>query len=412
MPFVHLHCHTDYSLLDGACDIDRLMQIAVEQKMPAVAMTDHGNLFGAVHFYNSAKAAGVHPVIGCEVYVSQRGHKTRSDSDRYNHLVLLCENQEGYRNLISLVSTGYLDGFYYKPRIDKDLLSRHSKGLIALSACLRGDINETLMADKYEDAKKLAYEYTDLFGPKNFFLELQDHGLEPDKKVMPLVNRLAADTGIPLVVTNDSHYLRRDDARAHEILLCIQTGKTMSDPNRMRFEQEAFYLKTREEMMELFGEVEHALDRTYDIAQRCQLKLDPVKEPFPKFAVPEGHSIDTYFEYVARQGFEKRRVRLEALRQQGRLKHDLAEYAERLDREIKMIQQMKFSGYFLIVWDFIRYAKQNRIPVGPGRGSATGSLVAWVMEITDIDPLEHGLIFERFLNPERISMPDIDIDFC
>ncbi len=411
-PFVHLHCHTDYSLLDGACEISQLMDIVAAQNMPAVAMTDHGNLFGAVEFYNQARAKNIHPVIGCEVYVAQQGHKVNTESNRYNHLVLLCENQEGYRNLISLVSTGYLDGFYYKPRIDKDLLSRHSKGLIALSACLRGDINETLMADKYEDAKKLAYEYTDLFGPKNFFLELQDHGLEPDKKVMPLVNRLAADTGIPLVVTNDSHYLRRDDARAHEILLCIQTGKTMSDPNRMRFEQEAFYLKTREEMMELFGEVEHALDRTYDIAQRCQLKLDPVKEPFPKFAVPEGHSIDTYFEYVARQGFEKRRVRLEALRQQGRLKHDLAEYAERLDREIKMIQQMKFSGYFLIVWDFIRYAKQNRIPVGPGRGSATGSLVAWVMEITDIDPLEYGLIFERFLNPERISMPDIDIDFC
>ncbi len=411
-PFVHLHCHTDYSLLDGACEISQLMDIVAAQNMPAVAMTDHGNLFGAVEFYNQAKAKGVHPVIGCEVYVAQQGHKVNTESNRYNHLVLLCENQEGYRNLISLVSTGYLDGFYYKPRIDKDLLSRHSKGLIALSACLRGDINETLLADKYEEAKKLAYEYTDLFGPKNFFLELQDHGLEPDKKVMPLVNRLAADTGIPLVVTNDSHYLRHDDARAHEILLCIQTGKTMSDPNRMRFEQNAFYLKTREEMMALFGEVEHALDRTYDIAQRCQLKLDPVKEPFPKFAVPEGHSIDTYFEYVARQGFEKRRGRLEALAAQGRLKCDLTEYAERLDREIKTIQQMKFSGYFLIVWDFIRYAKDHNIPVGPGRGSAAGSLVSYSMEITDIDPLQYGLLFERFLNPERISMPDIDIDFC
>ncbi len=411
-PFVHLHCHTDYSLLDGACEISQLMQQVEEQKMPAVAMTDHGNLFGAVEFYNEAKKHGVHPVVGCEVYVAQQGQSVKTDSNRYNHLVLLCENQTGYRNLIQLVSTGYLDGFYYKPRIDKDLLSRHSEGLIALSACLRGDINETLLADRYEQAKQLANEYTDLFGKKNFFLELQNHGLEPDEKVLPLIHRLAADTGIPLVATNDSHYLRQDDARAHEILLCIQTGKTMSDPNRMRFTHPAFYLKTREEMLELFGEVPEALDRTWDIAQRCQIKLDPIAEPFPKFPIPEGHSTDSYFEYVARQGFEKRRTRLEALRAQGRLKHDLAEYAERLDREIKMIQQMKFSGYFLIVWDFIRFAKQKSVPVGPGRGSATGSLVAWSMEITDIDPLEYSLIFERFLNPERISMPDIDIDFC
>ncbi|HLH41284.1 MAG TPA: DNA polymerase III subunit alpha [Bryobacteraceae bacterium] len=411
-PFVHLHCHTDYSLLDGACEISQLMDLAAEQNMPAVAMTDHGNLFGAVEFYHKAKEKGIHPVIGCEVYVAQQGHANKSDTNRYNHLVLLCENAEGYRNLIQLVSTGYLEGFYYKPRIDKDLLSRHAKGLIALSACLRGDINETLLADRYEDARRLAYEYTDLFGRGNFFLELQDHGLDPDKRVLPLIHRLATDTGIPLVATNDSHYLRQEDARAHEILLCIQTGKTMSDSNRMRFEQPVFYLKSREEMMTLFGEVEHALDRTWDIAQRCQLKLEPVKEPFPKFPIPEGHSTDTYFEYVARQSFEKRRARLEALAAQGKLRHDLNEYVERLDREIKMIQQMKFSGYFLIVWDFIRFAKQSGIPVGPGRGSATGSLVSWAMEITDIDPLAYGLIFERFLNPERISMPDIDIDFC
>jgi DNA polymerase III subunit alpha len=411
-PFVHLHCHTDYSLLDGACEISQLMDLAVEQKMPAVAMTDHGNLFGAVEFYNNATARGIHPIIGCEVYVAQQGHTLKNDSNRYNHLVLLCENQEGYRNLIQLVSTGYLDGFYYKPRIDKDLLSRHSKGLIALSACLRGDINETLLADRYEEARRLSHEYVDLFGRGNFFLELQDHGLEPDARVLPMINRLSADTGIPLVATNDSHYLRQDDARAHEIMLCIQTGKTMSDPDRMRFEQPAFYLKSREEMMALFGEVEHALDRTWDIAQRCQLKLEPVKEPFPKFPIPEGHSADSYFEYVARQGFEKRRLRLEALAAQGHLKHDLSEYAERLDREIKTIQQVKFSGYLLIVWDFIRFAKQKGIPVGPGRGSAAASLVSYAMEITDIDPMEYGLIFERFLNLERVSMPDIDIDFC
>jgi DNA polymerase-3 subunit alpha len=412
MSFVHLHCHTDYSLLDGACDIDQLMQITVEQKMPAVAMTDHGNLFGAVKFYNAAKAAGVNPVIGCEVYVSQQGHKTRSDSDRYNHLVLLCENQEGYRNLINLVSTGYLDGFYYKPRIDLDLLAQHSKGLIALSACLRGHIAETILSDKYEDARRLAHTYSDIFGRNNFFLEVQDHHLEQDKRLTPELNRLSHETGLPLVATNDSHYLRKEDARAHELLLCIQTGKFLSDPGRMRWNTPDFYLKSRAEMLELFGELEDAVDRTGEIAARCHVNLEKVKEPFPKFDVPEAHSTDTYFEYVARQGFEKRRPRLEAMRAKGLLKHDLPEYTERLDREIQMIQKMKFSGYFLIVWDFIRYAKSKGIPVGPGRGSAAGSLVGYAMAITDIDPLEYGLLFERFLNPERVSMPDIDIDFC
>src|SRR5690242_7648517 len=412
MSFVHLHCHTDYSLLDGACDIDQLMKITVEQKMPAVAMTDHGNLFGAVKFYNAAKAAGVHPVIGCEVYVSQQGHKARSDSDRYNHLVLLCESQEGYRNLIKLVSTGYLDGFYYKPRIDLDLLSQHSKGLIALSACLRGHLAETILADKYDDAKRLAHTYSDIFGRNNFFLEVQDHHLDQDKKLTPELNRLSHETGLPLVATNDAHYLRRDDARAHELLLCIQTGKFLSDPNRMRWNSPDFYLKSRAEMLQLFGELEDAVDRTGEIAARCKVTLEKVKEPFPKFDVPAEHTTDTYFEYVAREGFERRRPRLEALRAQGLLKHELAEYAERLDREIQMIQKMKFSGYFLIIWDFIRYAKSKGIPVGPGRGSAAGSLVGYAMSITDIDPLQYGLLFERFLNPERVSMPDIDIDFC
>jgi DNA polymerase-3 subunit alpha len=387
------------------------MSLAREQNFPSVALTDHGNLFGAVEFYNSAKENGIHPVIGCEVYVSQQGHQVRSESDRYNHLVLLCENQEGYKNLIKLVSTGFLDGFYYKPRIDKDLLAQHSKGLIALSACLRGDINETLMSDRYEEARRLAYAYSDMFGKDNFFLELQDHGLDKDRIVLPQIYRLAQDTGIPLVATNDAHYLRRDDAAAHEIMLCIQTGKTMSDTNRMRFDQPEFYLKSREEMARLFGEVEDALDRTWDIAQRCQVKLEKVKEPFPKFDVPEEHTTDTYFEYVTRQGFERRRTLLESRRKAGLLKHDLPEYVERLDREIGVIQNMKFSGYFLIVWDFIRFARSRGIPVGPGRGSAAGSLVSYALEITDIDPLQYDLLFERFLNPERISMPDIDIDF-
>ena len=411
MSFVHLHCHTDYSLLDGACDIDQLMQLAVEQKMPAVAMTDHGNLFGAVKFYNAARKAGVHPVIGCEMYVARQGHKSRSDG-AYNHLVLLCENQEGYRNLIKLVSTAYLDGFYYKPRVDLDLLAQHSKGLIALSACLKGHIAETILSDQYDEAKRLAFTYADIFGKSNYFLEVQDHHLDQDKRLTPQVNRLSQETGLALVVTNDSHYLRRDDARAHEILLCIQTGKMMNDPNRMRWNTPDFYLKTRDEMMELFGELEDAVDRTWEIAQRCNVTLEQIKEPFPKFDVPEQHTTDTYFEYVARQGFEKRRSRLEAMRAKGILKHDLADYAERLDREIRMIQTMKFSGYFLIVWDFIRYARSKGIPVGPGRGSAAGSLVGYAMAITDIDPLQYGLLFERFLNPERVNLPDIDVDFC
>jgi DNA polymerase III subunit alpha len=411
-PFVHLHCHTDYSLLDGACDIGKLMRIVEAQKMPAVAMTDHGNLFGAVEFYNEANAHGIHPVIGCEVYVAQQSHRNRSESDRYNHLVLLCENQDGYKNLINLVSTGFLDGFYYKPRIDKDLLAQHSQGLIAMSACLRGDINETILADRYDQARRMANEYVDMFGKNNFFLEMQDHGLDQDKLLLPQLRRLSSESGIPLVATNDAHYLTGDDVRAHEILLCIQTGKTMSDPNRMRFSTPDFYVKTRAEMMSLFGEVEDALDRTWDIAQRCHVRLEKVKDPFPRFDVPAGHTADSYFAYVAREGFEKRRPRIEALHKQGRLKHALAEYIERLEREIGMIQQMKFAGYFLIVWDFIRFSKQRGIPVGPGRGSAAGSLVSYAMEITDVDPLEFGLLFERFLNPERISMPDIDIDFC
>jgi DNA polymerase-3 subunit alpha len=348
-PFVHLHNHTDYSLLDGACEIDQLMEVVAQQKMPAVAMTDHGNLFGAVSFYNAAKAQGIQPVIGCEMYVSQQGHKTRSDTDRYNHLILLCENQEGYKNLIKMVSTAFLEGFYYKPRVDKDLLAAHSKGLICLSACLRGDLNETILNDKYEDARRMAYDYRDIFGKQNFFLEIQDHGLEQDKRLTPQVNRLSIETGIPLVATNDSHYLRREDARAHEILMCIQTGKTMSDPNRMHWDRPDFFLKSRDEMMALFGELEEAVNRPWEIAQRCDVKLEKVKDPFPRFDIPANHTTDSYFAYVARMGFERRRPRLEALRASGYLKHDLPAYVERLDFEIAMIQQMKFSGYFLIV---------------------------------------------------------------
>ncbi len=411
-PFVHLHCHTDYSLLDGACEISKLMDLSERQGMPAVAITDHGNLFGAVQFYSEASARGIKPNIGCEVYVSQEGHKSRSETDRYHHLVLLCKNQQGYRNLINLVSTAFLDGFYYKPRIDKDLLAAHSEGLICLSACLRGDVNESMLQKGYDDGRRVAYTYQDIFGKGNFFLEIQDHGLEQDKKLVPQLFRLSQESGIPLVATNDAHYLTHDDAHAHDALLCIQTGKILSEPNRMRFTTEEFYLKSEEEMLKLFDGNREPLIRTWEIAEQCNLKLEKVANPFPKFDVPAEHSTDTYFEWVARQGFEKRRVRLEALAQQGRLKHRLEEYPERLDNEIRIIQQMKYSGYFLIVWDFIRFAKSVDIPVGPGRGSAAGSLVAYAMGITDIDPLQYELLFERFLNPERVSMPDIDIDFC
>ena len=411
-PFVHLHCHTDYSLLDGACEITRLMDLAERQEMPAAAITDHGNLFGAVQFYYEATKRGIKPIIGCEVYVSQEGHTTRSETDRYNHLLLLCKDQEGYRNLIKLVSTAFLDGFYYKPRIDKDLLSLHHKGLICTSACLRGDLNEALLQKGYEEGRRLAYQYQDIFGKDDFYLEVQDHGLNLDKQLIPQLNRLSQETGIPLVATNDAHYLTRADAKAHDALLCIQTGKTLDEPNRMRFQTEEFYLKSREEMLKTLDGNEDPLNRTWEIAQKCNLKLEKVGNPFPKFEVPAEHSTDSYFEWVARQGFEKRRSRLEAMAGQGRLKHPLPEYVERLENEIRIIQQMKYSGYFLIVWDFIRYAKSCSIPVGPGRGSAAGSLVAFAMEITDIDPLQYGLLFERFLNPERVSMPDIDIDFC
>jgi DNA polymerase-3 subunit alpha len=396
-------------LLDGACGIDQLVDAVAAQKSPAVALTDHGNLFGAVQFYNTARQKGVKPLLGCEVYLAE-DRKIRTE--RYNHLVLLCESQEGYRNLIDLVSTAYLEGFYYKPRIDKALMARHAKGLIALSGCLKGDINEKLLGDRYEEARRLAYEYGDIFGRENVFLEVQDHGMEPDRKVVPQIVRLSQDTGFPLVATNDAHYLRREDARSHDVMVCIQTGKTFSDETRMKWATQELFLKTRDEMMQIFGEIEDALDRTWEIAERCQVRLEKVAEPFPKFEVPAGQTTDSFFECIARQGFERRLPRLQALANAGRLKHRIEEYFERLEREIRMIQQMKFAGYFLIVWDFIRFAKSRGIPVGPGRGSAAGSLVSYAMEITDIDPLEYGLLFERFLNPERVSMPDIDIDFC
>ncbi len=411
--FVHLHLHTDYSLLDGACGINRLTELAAERKMPAVAVTDHGNLFGAVKFYEAARKHGVKPIIGCEVYVAGTNRFDRSpDVDRPYHFVLLCENERGYQNLVKLVSAAYTEGYYYKPRIDKDLLAQHSEGLIALSACLRGEVAVALSAERYDAAVQSAHDLQDIFGKGNFFLEIQDQGMPEEHKINPDLVRLSRETGIPLVATNDCHYLTRDDARAQEVLVCIQTGKTLSDPHRMKFPTDQFYFKTYEEMAAVFSEIPDALTHTLEIAERCNVKLEQKEHVFPHFEVPPGESLDSYFERMTREGFARRRERLERLQTAGKLRHPLEAYDDRLELELALIKQMHFSGYFLIVWDFIRHAREQCIPVGPGRGSAAGSLVSYALHITDVDPLQHDLLFERFLNPERISFPDIDIDFC
>jgi DNA polymerase-3 subunit alpha len=426
--FVHLHVHTDFSLLDGACETSELLDEASRLKMPAVAVTDHGNLFAAANFFNEASKRDVKPIIGCEVYVAKgsrhdRGEKTNGTSGQErgetepgmrgsNHLVLLCESLEGYHNLIKLVSSGFLEGFYYRPRIDYDLLAKHNKGLIALSACLRGAVTEAVVEEKYDQARENAYRLRDVFGKGNFFLEIQDQGLEIEQGVNRELVRLSKETGIPLVATNDCHYLHHGDAHAQEVLLCIQTGKTMSDAHRMKFATDQFYFKTAAEMAQVFGELPDALSRTVDIAARCNVKIERIPNPFPEFKVPEGHTDGSYFEKVVREGFATRVPYLERLAQQGLLHNPLAEYERRLTSEIEMIKKMRYEGYFLIVWDFIHYARAQDVPVGPGRGSAAGSLVSYALRITDVDPLQYNLLFERFLNPERVSLPDIDIDFC
>jgi len=411
--FVHLHLHSGFSLLDGACDHETLAQTAAKYKMPAVAVTDHGNLFGAIGFYEAAHKAGVKPIIGCEMYVAKTNRHDRDPSSgRPNHLIVLCENQKGYQNLIKLVSKGYLEGFYYKPRIDKELLREHSEGLIGLSACLNGEVSSNVLAGRLEQAERAAAEYSDIFGKDRFFLEIHDHGLEKQRKIIPDMLKISERTGIRVVATNDCHYMQQDDCRAHDVLLCIQTNKNVNEPNRMKFYTDQFYFKTRQEMERVFGEIPHVLDQSVEIADRCSLKLQKVENPFPEFGVPPGFSIDTYFAKVVRDGFQDRLAYLQPLADRGLLKQPLSSYEERLEEEIKIIQRMKYPGYFLIVWDLIRYARENEIPVGPGRGSAAGSLVSYCMRITDIDPLQYGLLFERFLNPERISLPDIDIDFC
>lgn len=414
--FVHLHLHTDYSMLDGACDVEKLCCRVKELGMPAVAMTDHGNIFGAVHFVNAARSAGIKPIVGCELYICKKDdhriERTPPDGDTYNHLLVLAENEEGYRNLVKITSEASLHGFYYKPRVSKRFLAEHSKGLIGLSGCLKGSVAEFLMEEKYDAARAAAVEYRDIFGANNFFLEIQDQGLEMEHRIHSNLFRLEKELGIPMVATNDSHYLCEDDAHAQDVMVCIQTGKSIQDANRMKFQGNQFFVKSHDEMHEVFKDAPDVLKRTLAIAERCNLRLDKVSNPFPHFDVPEGYTLDSYFEHVTREGFAERMDTIRGLSAAGKLKHGIAEYEQRLAREIAIIQQMTFSGYFMIVWDFVRYARENNIPVGPGRGSAAGSLVSYSLKITDLDPLEHELFFERFLNPERISMPDIDMDFC
>ena len=402
MSFVHLHVHTEYSLLDGANRISRMMDHVKEIGQDAIAVTDHGVMYGVVDFYRAAKAAGIKPIIGCEVYVARRTRRDKvhgTDSNPY-HLVLLCKNEEGYKNLIHMVSLSFSEGFYNRPRVDLELLRAHSGGLIALSACLAGAVPSLLLQQNYEGAKQMALTYRDIFGAENFYLELQDHGLPEQRDVNRGVLRIAAETGIPLVATNDAHYTRREDAALQDVLLCIQTGKTVDEPDRMRFETDEFYLKSEAEMAALFPDHPEAISNTADIAARCNLEFTFGEYHLPSFDVPAGDTAQAYLHRLCMEGFAKR------------YDPNDTEKRARLEYELDMIARMGFVDYFLIVWDFIHYAKTHGIPVGPGRGSAAGSMVAYCLDITTLDPLQYSLYFERFLNPERVSMPDIDVDFC
>ena len=403
MSFTHLHVHTEYSLLDGAARIKDVVARAKELGMDSLAITDHGVMFGVIDFYREAKKQGIKPVIGCEVYTAARSLTDKeADKDKQQgHLVLLAETDEGYRNLVKIVSQAFIRGFYYKPRVDKELLRQHSKGLIALSACLAGDVQRCLLLDDYEGAKKQALEFLDIFGEGNFFLELQDQGLEEERKILPYMKRLREETGIPFAATNDVHYVRREDAAAHDILLCIQMGKTEDDEDRMRFPNDEFYLKSEEEMRRLFSDIPEALENTAEIARRCNVEFTFGELHLPEFIPPAGLDNRAYLRQLCEDGMKERYGDPVS-----------AELRQRLEYELSVIESMGYVEYFLIVWDFINYARSRNIVVGPGRGSAAGSIVAYSLHITDIDPIRYGLIFERFLNPERVSMPDIDVDFC
>jgi len=408
--FNHLHVHTQYSLLDGAIRIDALIKRAVEFGMDSVAITDHGTMFGAIEFYEKANAAGIKPIVGCECYIAPRSikDKTQADNKGLTHLVLLAENQEGYHNLCQLVSIAQLQGFYYRPRIDKELLQQHSKGLIALSACLHGEIPRLIKAGRIDQADEAAGFYLKTFGEGNFYLEVQNNGIEIQEKVNQTLLDMGQRLSIPLVASNDCHYLDMEDVYAHEVLLCIQTGKTIKDSERFRFSTDQLYFKPQHEMLEYFQTYPNAIENTIEVSKRCNVDFDFSTYHFPKFDAAAEQNIDEIFEQNVRKGFAER---LQFIKEKNREIDDKI-YNDRLEYEISVIKDMGFPGYFLIVADFISFAKENNIPVGPGRGSAAGSIVAYSMGITDLDPIEHGLIFERFLNPSRLSMPDIDVDFC
>ena len=408
--FVHLHVHTQYSLLDGAIRIDDLMQRATDFGMNAVALTDHGTMFGAVEFYNKAISAGIKPVIGCECYIAPRRltDKTPQDNKGLSHIILLAKDMTGYRNLCKMVSIAQLEGFYYRPRIDKDLLREHKDGLIAFTACLHGEIPTLLKTNRMKEADSAAQSYLEMFGEGNFFLEVQNNGIEIQETVNEALRDMSQRLSIPMIASNDCHYLDKKDVRAHDVLLCIQTGKTVHDTERFKFRTDQLYFKSREEMHASFRDYQGALDNTVAIAERCNLDFEFGNYHFPKFESPGGKSEEQHFEEQVLEGFDRIFKRIQSVNPEA----DEVQYRERLEYEMSVIKEMEFPGYFLIVADFIRFAKENGIPVGPGRGSAAGSLVAYSLGITDLDPIQYGLIFERFLNPARKSMPDIDVDFC
>lgn len=413
--FVHLHTHSEYSLLDGAMKIDALLEAVSKMEMPAVALTDHGNIFGAPYFCMKAKEYGIKPIVGAEIYVAPNSRfekKGREDEIHFYHLILLVEDETGYKNLVQLLTKSYLEGFYYKPRVDKELLSNYSTGLIALSSCLKGEIPSYILQKDIQKAESAIREHQEIFGRHNFFLELMDNGLKEQKIVNEALIELSQKTSAPIVASNDAHYIAKEDAQIQDVLLCIQTGKTLKEPNRLKFSSDEFYLRSTEEMLTLFSQFPEAIENTLAIAGRCQFTFfkDGKEKRYhlPRFKTPEGTAEDEYLEIIVKEGFERR---LNEKRRRNE-NFDLEKYKKRLDFELETIKQMGFSGYFLIVWDIVKYAKEKGIPVGPGRGSAVGSLVSYSLGISEIDPIQYDLIFERFLNPERISLPDIDIDFC
>ena len=417
--FVHLHLHTDYSLLDGAIKIGPLAKRAAELKMPAVAITDHGNLYGALSFYHKVRAEGIKPIIGIEAYIARGSRHDKSNEGlrpgerATNHIVLLAKDLTGYHNLVKLSSFAYIEGFWRKPRIDRELLAKHSEGIIGLSACISGVPPTLLLQDRFDEAARAALEFEEILGKGNYYLEIQEHGLDAQKRIRKPLVELSKKTGIPLVATNDSHYLMDTDVKAHDTLLCIGTGKTINDPNRLTYGSPKYYFRSAEEMWETFGEEPDLLLRTLEITEKCNLEFPKAIDQVPIYQVPDGYTIDGYFEKVTRDGFEERlREVWQPLQSGGSMRHPISHYQDRLTHEIETIKRMGYSGYFLIVWDFICYAMRKGIPVGPGRGSAAGSLVAYCLRITDIDPIQYDLLFERFLNPERVTMPDIDVDFC